>query len=862
MFKKSVLTAILILLSLMIFPVPAVRAEEDISVLINNQPLSLEVPPQVENGRTLVPLRAIFEALGASVEWNEADQSITATKGTQVLKLVVGSSTAFNNGSSVQLDIPPQIINERTLVPLRFVSENMGAQVVWNETTHQVSIVSSGISNSPTVSGNKISPTRIDGIVKNAHTQFRQLTRVDKLSPAAALSQQIAALKLQPDVDLVEQLPDTTDLKVRFKDGYELVMLQGEVETRGGAMPSAADLAPEKKTIVPTGLDILKKTGVNIEDILLDPSQQYQTPSPHAFRALIFDTTYDNPAQMQGLDEEISLKLKNAGYTVDMWKGGNLKGASIMDDWSFALVYISSHGTVVDGEFYFTVRPYYYSPPPADSGYQGTKVFSVYTGDGDKTAYVYAVGSKFAQTYWTNKFPGTIFLLSVCHSAQSPGIGSLPTWTLNHGASTWLGWTGSVSFKNSDKGSQEFFNQMTQWKTVDETRVKVNSVIYSKPPEMFLLLPSMQNANVTLPRWAYDAQEDQYPYGQDFYNFGVEKYNGDAYLTFYTVTNSAVFNLYLDNNGDGKTDISLKFTPGNYEVYSVAGSGQTTLKELGKTYVNNVLQYKAIIPWSTLFGSGSINRYRLAEGTNGSGDIMPDNGWLVAADGSIVTTPDAPTGLTTSTGGVGGEDRDAAGGTTSGSTSTAGPFAGIWKTTSDYQIYFVQNGSSVYGVWGDRLVITGTADGNTFNGTWTGGLNNNPDDKITLTLSADGQSFNGTYRAGSIPNRPLSGTRDNTASARMIATPTVGAPTANFTGTWGDIILTQTGSQISGTWGTGGNAKTVSGTVNGNVINGRYYKTSFPALFWDFSVTMNPDGKGFKGYQSLQGGAVLQAVKK
>lgn len=124
-------------------PVVKPAAKGDITVLINNQPLKLEIAPQVKYGRTLVPLRAIFEGLGATVQWNAADKSITANKGSQTLKLAVGDATAYNNGKQVTLEVPPMIIGGRTLVPLRFVSENMGAQVKWDGSIRQVSIDSS-----------------------------------------------------------------------------------------------------------------------------------------------------------------------------------------------------------------------------------------------------------------------------------------------------------------------------------------------------------------------------------------------------------------------------------------------------------------------------------------------------------------------------------------------------------------------------------------------------------------------------------------------------------------------------------------------------------------------------------------------
>lgn len=129
------------------FFVSNASAEKAISVLINGQPLILDVSPKIENGRTLVPLGPIFSALGANVQWNPDEQSITATRGNQVLKLVVGSSTAYNNGNPLTIDVAPMIVDGRTLVPLGFVAQTMGAQVTWDSANYQVLIVSSGQSN-------------------------------------------------------------------------------------------------------------------------------------------------------------------------------------------------------------------------------------------------------------------------------------------------------------------------------------------------------------------------------------------------------------------------------------------------------------------------------------------------------------------------------------------------------------------------------------------------------------------------------------------------------------------------------------------------------------------------------------------
>lgn len=126
-------------------PQPEPPMQGGISVLVDGSPLVMDVAPVMEQGRTLVPLRAIFEALGAAVEWSEADQIITAKKGELAVKLQVGSKVAFKNGVPVSLDVPPQIYNDRALVPVRFISEALGAEVSWNGESQTVGIASSSL---------------------------------------------------------------------------------------------------------------------------------------------------------------------------------------------------------------------------------------------------------------------------------------------------------------------------------------------------------------------------------------------------------------------------------------------------------------------------------------------------------------------------------------------------------------------------------------------------------------------------------------------------------------------------------------------------------------------------------------------
>ena len=101
----------------------------DYRVLLDGERLSFDVPPVDRSGRLLVPMRAIFEALGAKVDWDGATSTATATKNGHTVAVTVGSTTAYVDGSPVELDAPAEKIDWRTLVPLRFVATALGAKV-------------------------------------------------------------------------------------------------------------------------------------------------------------------------------------------------------------------------------------------------------------------------------------------------------------------------------------------------------------------------------------------------------------------------------------------------------------------------------------------------------------------------------------------------------------------------------------------------------------------------------------------------------------------------------------------------------------------------------------------------------------
>ncbi|WP_168121721.1 stalk domain-containing protein [Paenibacillus sp. HB172176] len=132
-----------------------------LTVEINGNPIDFDQQPIVQEGRTLVPLRQIFEALGAEIEWNEATRTINAVKKDTTLKLTLGDSVGYVNGEAIPLHTPAISVNGRTMVPARLASETFGALVGWNPDTRTVTIETK----EPESNSDEITDTAIEGAV-------------------------------------------------------------------------------------------------------------------------------------------------------------------------------------------------------------------------------------------------------------------------------------------------------------------------------------------------------------------------------------------------------------------------------------------------------------------------------------------------------------------------------------------------------------------------------------------------------------------------------------------------------------------------------------------------------------------------
>lgn len=154
-----------------------VFAENGIKVLLDGEELVFDVSPQLINDRTMVPMRKIFESMGAEVAWDGDTKTVTAIKGDTTVIMQIENNVIKVNGEDITLDVAPIIADSRTLVPLRAVAESLKAKVDWDGETKTVFITS------PSGKGEEIynypNPTvdfsNDDGTMSKLHLELRKM---------------------------------------------------------------------------------------------------------------------------------------------------------------------------------------------------------------------------------------------------------------------------------------------------------------------------------------------------------------------------------------------------------------------------------------------------------------------------------------------------------------------------------------------------------------------------------------------------------------------------------------------------------------------------------------------------------------
>ncbi len=140
--KKSIKVLVLFMLMVSVVFTTVAFASNEVKVVIDGEYVEFDVKPQIINDRTMVPLRAIFEALGAEVDWQDKTQTVIATKDDITVTATIGSKKMYIDNKEKIMDIAPMLVAGRTLVPVRFVAEAFDCEVDWDVEKNTVIIIS------------------------------------------------------------------------------------------------------------------------------------------------------------------------------------------------------------------------------------------------------------------------------------------------------------------------------------------------------------------------------------------------------------------------------------------------------------------------------------------------------------------------------------------------------------------------------------------------------------------------------------------------------------------------------------------------------------------------------------------------
>lgn len=161
---KKIISLLLVICLFLSSTILVLSNENEIRVYVEGQKVLFDVPPQTINDRTMVPIRAIFEVMGATVNWDNSTQTAICTKGNTVVKMTLNSKTEYINDVSYEMDVTPVIVDSRILAPARYVAEAFGYFVNWDNNTKSVHInktstIKDGTKENPYEFGDKVSIT-------------------------------------------------------------------------------------------------------------------------------------------------------------------------------------------------------------------------------------------------------------------------------------------------------------------------------------------------------------------------------------------------------------------------------------------------------------------------------------------------------------------------------------------------------------------------------------------------------------------------------------------------------------------------------------------------------------------------------
>lgn len=344
---------LILLLSFSLLTTNIFAASSDIKVIVNGNILEFDQSPIIRNNRTLIPIREIFEALGAEIQWFPESQKILASKNGRDISLFIGSNIMYLDSiTSVELDVPAEIINDKTYIPLRAVSEAFDASVEWDENSKTATIVSNDSSlkiskltesyevksdDGKTVMNikyeyplidNPNNETIIEEFNQNYKTIAEKFIEENKNGDLAKETIEFYNNALKEDFEFRPySLGETFD--VTYNRNKIVSILSNNYSYTGGAHPNhiqsnvVYDLATNKKLEL---TDILNKTEDEIKQIFIDGFSKMVDNEPDAY----FEEAKETISNSVDKLDKINFYLSNTGlvfffevYEIAPYAAGN-----------------------------------------------------------------------------------------------------------------------------------------------------------------------------------------------------------------------------------------------------------------------------------------------------------------------------------------------------------------------------------------------------------------------------------------------------------------------------------------------------------------------------------------------------------
>ena len=315
--KKIILGSLLALC----IAVPAL-AHPPITVYVDQQKVAFaDQAPVIVDDRTLVPMRKIFEAMDADVTWDEPSQTITSTRGSDVVTMTIGQKQVYKNGKVVYtMDVPAQIMQDRTMVPIRAVAVAFDANVAWDGINYVIDITTDG---SAAASGN---------YSKQIHADDDTLLATVSLTYSPLTSNSTAANKINKNVyDQISQKASviTVQMETAAKAAYtknpasfQPYYYMGTYQAKGEGSDFASVVLEERTFMGGTETKTLSADTYNMKngndavltDIVTDSKKELETLMEKGFSALI-DQNPD--AFYSDAKDRLDKNLDEVGFYLD-----------------------------------------------------------------------------------------------------------------------------------------------------------------------------------------------------------------------------------------------------------------------------------------------------------------------------------------------------------------------------------------------------------------------------------------------------------------------------------------------------------------------------------------------------------------